>query len=367
MRTLLLAAAFMVITAQPSLAKRKTSAQNKKAAQAYCKKLKSKKKGARCAVKKRVCGLDWKKSKAFRGKGADWISCVPSKRGHASAQNKRLANDYCKVFRKKFPKKQCKVDKGWCPKGYIADKSFKGKGQNYSACIKGSKLKNLKRKLTFRKANQGRAELVNTVNCNAKQIMAINTSLRFARKNWKAIKTETMKPSSARKAYFADAYNGIFAGKGAIAYKANKRQWKRLWKLVGGKKGIQIQCRSESWCDKRGVYGRDGIKIRHVNVCVDSIIDEKDMGYLAGNLVHEMGHSANFDPSAHFNPVGFMKHNCKTKKYKGNKCPRNDGVHQVGRAVDFLFSTQSTRKAFLGRVKTARPSKSHCVNGGKRK
>jgi hypothetical protein len=283
--------------------------------------------------------------------------CIPltaqAKRSDHSAKNKKLAQDYCKVFEKKYPKKECKVDKRICPKGWVADKKFKGRGTNYSSCVRGRKTERLKGLFT-RGHNQGSAELINTKDCNKKQIEAINRTLQFARDQFSKIKRELLNPSTKRRDYFKSAYSGAFKGKGALKVSPSSKDFKTLKKYVMGEKKMQIQCRSKSWCSKRGVYGVDGLKIKHVNVCVDTIVDELSEGYLAGNLLHEIGHTARF-PRAKL-----KEHNC-SGKFKSS-CPRADAVHQLGRTVDYLYMNQSKKRSLIKRVNKIKLKRKLCAH-----
>jgi len=71
-----------------------------------------------------------------------------------SQKNKDAATKFCSNYTKIHQGSECKVDERVCPKGHIAEKKWKGKGINYSACIKGSKVK---------KAVQKVKEVVNSV------------------------------------------------------------------------------------------------------------------------------------------------------------------------------------------------------------
>lgn len=62
-----------------------------------------------------------------------------SKRSDASAENEAAATKFCATYRANNPGTECKVDKRTCPKGYVAERKWKGKGTNYSACVKGKK------------------------------------------------------------------------------------------------------------------------------------------------------------------------------------------------------------------------------------
>ncbi len=61
------------------------------------------------------------------------------KRKEASAANKAAAEKFCQEYRAANPGAACKVDKRTCPKGYVAERKWKGKGINYSACVQGKK------------------------------------------------------------------------------------------------------------------------------------------------------------------------------------------------------------------------------------
>ena len=274
-----------------------------------------------------------------------------AKRADHSKANKKAAQEYCQLYMETFSGKKCVVDKRVCPKGYVADKKFKGRGTNYSACVNGKKMSRLKGFGT-RELNRGDVELVNTKGCGADQIKALNRAIGFARDHWSSIKKEAKSPSSGRTSYFQTAYSGSFKGKASGKVSASTKEWKRLKKVIDGVKSIQIECRSKSWCTKKGVFGLDGIKMNHVNVCVDTIIDRMSEGYLAGNIVHEMAHSARFPKSK------LRKHNCGGKW--ASSCPRDDATHQIGRVVDYLYMNQKTQRSARSAAKRKRLAKPSC-------
>ena len=258
-------------------------------------------------------------------------------------KNKKLAQEYCKVFKDKFPKKACKVKKigigllpPYCDKGWHADKTFKKGGPNYAACIKGGKLKNHTKDIGIRKGNRGSAERLNTLNCSAKEIEALNTAHSFLEKNWGAIKTEATKPTRTKEQN---------KNKKVIAVKTKKKQWKRLKNFITGKKAFQIECKSKKWCKNEGILGRDDLRIRNVIVCVQSHTKVKESrkaamkAELVGTLVHELAHSANF-------PMYKRKiHNCSTKDKDGKKvCPKTDGTYQLDWAAQYVYVTRTTKK-----------------------
>lgn len=279
------------------------------------------------------------------------ISNALAKRSDHSAKNKKAAEEYCQLYMETFPGKRCIVDKRVCPKNYVADKKFKGKGINYSACVNGKKMSRMK-KVGTRELNRGAAELVNTKNCSVSQIKTLNRVIKFVRDQWSSIKREGQTPTNARVQYFAEAYNEAFKGKGGGKVIASTKQWDRLKKFITGIKSVQIECRSTEWCDKKGVLGMDGIKVRHVNVCVDKIVSQLSEGYLAGNFVHEMAHTSKFPMSK------LRKHNCSGKWE--SDCPRDDATHQIGRVVDFLYMNQSSQRSARKTVAKKRKPKSRC-------
>ena len=252
------------------------------------------------------------------------------------SKNKRLAKEYCKVFENKFPKKKCiikKVGAGllppYCPKGWHADKTFKKGSPNYAACIKGGKLKNHTNDIGIRKGNRGDAERLNTLNCNAQEIEALNEAHLFLEKNWGSIKRETTKPTRTKKENRNEKVKAV---------KAKKKHWKRLKNYVTGKKAFQVECKSEKFCRKEGILGRDDIRIRNVIVCVESHLKVKEenkmamRAELAGTLIHELAHSSKF-------PMAKRKiHNCDTKNRKGEKiCPKDDETYQLDWASQYVF------------------------------
>ena len=278
--------------------------------------------------------------------------------------NKKLAQEYCKVFKKKFPKKACKVKKvgagllpPYCDKGWHADKTFKKGGPNYASCIKGGKLKNHTKDIGIRKGNRGSAERLNTLNCNAEEIMALNQAHRFLDKNWKAIKKETIKPTRTK------AEN---RGKKVLAVKAKDKHWKKLRKYITGKKAFQIECKSKKFCKKEGILGRDDLTIRNVIVCVESHLKVKEdrklamKAELAGTLIHELAHSSKF-------PMDKRKiHNCKTKNKKGKKiCPKTDETYQLDWSTQYVYVNKGAKKkarrarVFKSLLKTRRTFRRH--------
>jgi hypothetical protein len=111
------------------------SQDNKSEAEAYCKQISQS--GQYCVVKKRSCGIGLTALKKFKGKGINYSACGKSARAEGSEKNKSEADAFCKALNSAAIKfLTCKVDKRSCPSGYKALKKYKGKGVNYSVCVK---------------------------------------------------------------------------------------------------------------------------------------------------------------------------------------------------------------------------------------
>ena len=150
--------------------------------------------------------------------------------------NRKLALEYCKVFRSKFPKKKCMIAKvgagilpPYCPKGWHADKTFKKGSPNYASCIKGGKLKNHLNDVGFRKGNRGDAERLNTKNCNATEIKALNTAHLFLDKQWSKRKRETTKPTRTKDQNRKKKLKAVKA-----------KLWKKLKKYITGQRLFRL-------------------------------------------------------------------------------------------------------------------------------
>ncbi len=74
------------------------------------------------------------------------------KRRAASAANKAAATKFCNEYKSTNPGASCIVDKRTCPRGYVAERKWKGKGTNYSACVKGKKSERGKKRRAEKKA-----------------------------------------------------------------------------------------------------------------------------------------------------------------------------------------------------------------------
>ncbi len=106
----------------------------------------------------KALGMRFALAVAAGGALAAWATnaeaiCVGKKRKAASRKNKEAAEKFCKQYVADNPGVSCKVDKRICPKGYVAQKKWKGCGINYSACVKGKKTTRLKKR-----REQGRDE-----------------------------------------------------------------------------------------------------------------------------------------------------------------------------------------------------------------
>ena len=247
----------------------------------------------------------------------------------------------------------------YCPKGWHADKTFKKGSPNYASCIKGGKLKNHLNDVGFRKGNRGDAERLNTKNCNATEIKALNTAHLFLDKQWSKIKRETTKPTRTKDQN---------RKKKVKAVKAKRKHWKKLKKYITGQKAFQVECKSKKFCTKEGILGRDDNKARHVYVCVESHLDvpaEDKLAMkaeLAGTLIHELAHTAKF-------PKDERKlHNCETVDKNGKKiCTQDDETYQLDWATQYLYVAKSTKhlskkvrsKVFKKLLKTKRSFRRH--------
>ena len=202
------------------------------------------------------------------------------------------------------------------------------------SCIKGGKLAPSQRR-RLPKGNRGDAERLNTKNCNATEIKALNTAHLFLDKQWSKIKRETTKPTRTKDQN---------RKKKVKAVKAKRKHWKKLKKYITGQKAFQVECNSKKFCTKEGILGRDDNKARHVYVCVESHLDvpaEDKLAMkaeLAGTLIHELAHTAKF-------PKDERKlHNCETVDKNGKKiCTQDDETYQLDWATQYLYVAKSTK------------------------
>ena len=126
----------------------RASKKNKEQATKFCQDYVKKNPGAACKVDKRVCPRGYYAARKFKGKGTNYSSCVKgakvgNRRKAKSDQNREQAQKFCKDWSARH-KKRCIVDARACPTGYYAVKKFRGFGKNYSACVPGKKTKRVK-------------------------------------------------------------------------------------------------------------------------------------------------------------------------------------------------------------------------------
>ncbi len=115
--------------------KQENSDQNKKEAENYCS---SNFSPGTCVVSEGGCGKNYKAAKHFRGPGKNYSACILSNRGEASEENKKEAEAFCgKINSSVGSLLECKVEKRNCSGRFKNVKEFKGKGDNYAACIDG--------------------------------------------------------------------------------------------------------------------------------------------------------------------------------------------------------------------------------------
>ena len=275
------------------------------------------------------------------------------KRKAASDANKKAAQEYCKVYEKKYKDKECKVDVRVCPKGWRADKKFKGKGTNYSACVRGKKSERTKQvlgNLGTRNANKGSAELVNTDNCSAEGIEYVNESVRFLRTSWSAIRREAERPTRSE--------NIGYEGSAVKPISVSERKWKKVKSRVDG--NFKVYCSEDPNRCQSGTLstlGYDTSKRRYITLCANNLwvgkAPEDALEATGFVLLHEMAHDGNF-PMDKLN-----KHNCR-KKW-ANNCPFSDETYQLGHAARTVYERSPIKKTMTRRKSKARRSKRRFV------
>lgn len=126
----------------------RASRENKAQAERFCRDYIEKNPGAACKVDKRICPRGFFAAKKFKGRGTNYSACVKGKkvgnrREAKSEQNYNDARKFCADWSARH-KKRCIVDARACPRGYYAAKKFRGFGKNYSACVPGKKVERVK-------------------------------------------------------------------------------------------------------------------------------------------------------------------------------------------------------------------------------
>ena len=241
--------------------------------------------------------------------------------GFARKGNQALAGDYCQIYRDTFPGKTCLVDPGTCPKGYRADKKFSSNGSTaYSACIKENKIKNLS-KIGFRKFNKGSAEAFNTINCDFSEIRALNQTHDLLKNNWNQIVQEAKSPQREQT-------------RALKPVRTTSTKWNRLSKMITGEKTMQVECKSASWCEKKGINGGDSPKLQHIYMCVARLLRNEynsAIALIGSTIVHELAHSADFPR------YEMDKHNCEDP-WIGEACLKDDEVFQISYAAGYILS-----------------------------
>jgi hypothetical protein len=127
---LLAGSVFLLQNADARCDRKCKSERNKAAAEAFCKNLT----GTECKVdNNRTCGPGWKDIKKFDDGGDSWFACVKTNRQENSDRNKKEAEDYCKA---NFAPGECVVSEGGCGRDLKDVKHFRGPGRNFSSCVR---------------------------------------------------------------------------------------------------------------------------------------------------------------------------------------------------------------------------------------